>query len=280
MLSGETWQAARLGDLIEGQVTIGAIDGERFHWNGPEVDLRPEPALHLALVLHELVTNAHKYGALSAPTGRVELEWRLTNDQLVLDWRERGGPPVAPPSRRGFGTALIERSLRSDGGSAQPHYGAEGMGWTLTLPYASGPRLRKKIRPAVSELQADAAGGEGLHLGGCRLLLIEDEPLVAFELAATLEDAGGHVVGQAATVEDALALIDQGEFDLALLDGNLQGEGVERIARLLSERGKRFLFVSGYGRDHLPEAFDAVPAIEKPFKIADLLKVIGKMSRV
>ena len=236
-------------------------------------------ALHLALVLHELVTNAHKYGALSAPAGRVELEWRLTNDQLVLDWRERGGPPVAPPSRRGFGTALIERSLRSDGGSAQPHYGAEGMGWTLTLPYASSPRLRKKARPAPREQGASGSGSDGkAHLGGRRLLLIEDEPLVAFELAATLEDAGGHIVGQAATVADALALIDQAECDLVLLDGNLQGEGVEQVARVLADRAIPFLFVSGYGRDHLPEAFDAVPVIEKPFKVADLIDAIAKLA--
>ena len=77
---------------------------------------------------------------------------------------------------------------------------------------------------------------------------------------------------------DALALIDQAECDLVLLDGNLQGEGVEQVARVLADRAMPFLFVSGYGRDHLPEAFDAVPVIEKPFKVADLIDAIAKLA--
>ena len=278
LLSGATWQAARLGDLVEGQMSIGAIDEDRFEASGPEIDLRPEPALHLALVLHELVTNAHKYGALSVPGGHVQLQWQLVEDQLVIDWRERGGPPVSAPSRRGFGTALIERSLRSDGGSAQPHYTDEGMGWTLTLPYNCGASLHKKAKSVHREPSHSTASAQpAARLQGQRILLIEDEPLVAFELAAVLEDARATVIGPIATVEEALYAIARTDCDMALLDGNLQGKAVDDIAHALRTRNRPFLFVSGYGREHLPAAFGDVPVIEKPFKVAALLDAVAKL---
>ncbi|MBC7032876.1 sensor histidine kinase, partial [Salmonella enterica subsp. enterica serovar Enteritidis] len=86
-------------------------------------------ALHLALVLHELGTNANKYGGLSNEAGRVRLEWRLRGTMLELEWAESGGPAVAAPSRRGFGTALIERSLKAEGGSAVASFAPEGLRW-------------------------------------------------------------------------------------------------------------------------------------------------------
>jgi two-component sensor histidine kinase len=71
----------------------------------------------LSLVLHELATNAAKYGALSSETGWVDLSWKLAGDRLSLSWRESGGPPAAPPRRRGFGSRLIERLIRAEGGA-------------------------------------------------------------------------------------------------------------------------------------------------------------------
>src|SRR5690606_34922443 len=88
LLSSTTWQGARLSDLIDGQIAIGAFAPERFVTTGPELDLAPEPALHLAMVLHELVTNAHKYGALSQPAGMIDLTWRIAGDMLEIDWLE------------------------------------------------------------------------------------------------------------------------------------------------------------------------------------------------
>ncbi|MFZ2994682.1 response regulator [Sphingobium sp.] len=277
LLSGATWQVASLRELIEGQLSIGAVDADRFAFVGPALDLPPEPALHLALVLHELVTNAHKYGALSAPNGRVRLEWQVVDDRLVLEWSEHGGVPVAPPSRRGFGTALIERSLRADGGSAQPHYTDEGMGWTLTLPYLSGSRHRgPRIRPKVTS-RATPAASEISALTGKRILLIEDEPLIAFELAAILEDAGVTLVGPAPTVASALEMIAAMDVDGALLDGNLQGDTVDPVAVALTRRSIPFLFVTGYGSENLPIGFEHVGIVGKPFDTHHLLAAVSAM---
>jgi PAS domain S-box-containing protein len=97
---------------------------------GPAVDVSPRMALALTMVLHELATNAAKYGALSRPEGRIALRWAARGDQLALTWHEAGGPPVAAPSRRGFGSTLIEHALA--GGSARLDFAPDGVRYSLT----------------------------------------------------------------------------------------------------------------------------------------------------
>ena len=112
---------------------------ERFRLHGPEVRLNPSAALSLALVVHELATNALKYGALSVPQGNVELIWDLPTDDrepcLELRWSEHAGPPVVAPSRKGFGSRLIARGLASNvGGKVQVDFAPTGLVCTLTTP--------------------------------------------------------------------------------------------------------------------------------------------------
>ena len=101
---------------------------------GPNVRVLPRAALAITLAIHELVTNAIKYGALSVPMGRVRLSWTVENDSLlVVSWKESGGPAVQAPTRKGFGTALIERGLAGDlHGSAKLDYRPDGVVCTLT----------------------------------------------------------------------------------------------------------------------------------------------------
>jgi two-component sensor histidine kinase len=112
---------------------------ERFRLHGPEVRLNSSAALSLALVAHELATNALKYGALSVPQGNVELIWDLQTDDrepcLELRWSEHAGPPVVAPSRKGFGSRLIARGLAGNlGGKVQVDYAPTGLVCTLTAP--------------------------------------------------------------------------------------------------------------------------------------------------
>jgi PAS domain S-box-containing protein len=114
---------------------------DRFRLRGPKVRLNPGAALSLALLVHELATNAVKYGALSVPEGYVDLVWTLTDEDaahcLALRWSEHGGPPVVAPSRKGFGTRLITRGLAGDvGGKVELAYEPTGVVCTLTAPLA------------------------------------------------------------------------------------------------------------------------------------------------
>lgn len=114
LLTRQHWESAELGDLVRSSLRPFLIqngDGPRFDIKGPAIELQPGNVLALGLVLHELATNAAKYGALSEQTGTVDVHWRVENGRLSLRWQEKGGPVVTPPSRKGFGSRLIEAGL-------------------------------------------------------------------------------------------------------------------------------------------------------------------------
>ncbi len=132
VLTRENWEGAELREIIMQVLEpYRRLAGERFEIRGPHLRLYPSMALALAMALHELATNASKYGALSVPRGRVSIRWTLTTGNLPnlsLRWQENHGPSVLPPTRRGFGTKLIERSLASDlGGHVRLNYDPSGV---------------------------------------------------------------------------------------------------------------------------------------------------------
>lgn len=133
------WKHAPLGDLLERALGAFESGAENFQFDGPAVSIPPRHAMTLALAFHELATNASKYGSLSEPGGTVELNWRVTDDggrrELRFDWVERGGREVTPPSGRGFGTTLIERSVRSElGGQVEFRYEPDGLHCAMRFP--------------------------------------------------------------------------------------------------------------------------------------------------
>ncbi|MFL5298505.1 MAG: sensor histidine kinase [Phenylobacterium sp.] len=138
VLVAEDWEGAGLA-AIAAEVAKPHGSGERFHIEGPAVHLAPQAATAMALALHELATNAAKYGALSTAEGRVALTWTLEGEgaarRFRLAWRERGGPQVTPPGASGFGTRLIERGL-AGGLKAQVKldYAPQGLVFSLTAP--------------------------------------------------------------------------------------------------------------------------------------------------
>ncbi|WP_238193747.1 sensor histidine kinase [Methylobacterium frigidaeris] len=143
VLTADNWQSASLRDVIERSLAphlLAEVDARRFQLNGPDGRLHPKVAVTLAMALHELMTNAAKYGALSVPAGHVTVDWSLQSDEagtqrLSLIWREHGGPPVAPPARKGFGSRLIERQLtREFDGHATIAYDPGGVICRLQIP--------------------------------------------------------------------------------------------------------------------------------------------------
>ena len=114
LLTRQNWESAPLTQVVAGAVSPHEGTPKRFDISGPELALPPKTAVSLALALHELATNASKYGALSVTGGHVEVRWELAEDRLRLRWREHGGPPVEVPATRGFGTRMLERGLAAE----------------------------------------------------------------------------------------------------------------------------------------------------------------------
>ncbi|MGE7416691.1 sensor histidine kinase [Methylobacterium tarhaniae] len=149
VLTRESWEGAELAEVVKDALAPLDGPGERFAVGGPALRLPPRIALSIAMALHELATNAVKYGALSVPGGQVALSWSVAEGRLALRWQERGGPPVVPPTRTGFGSRLIERSLaRELDGTVSLSFPREGVVCTIVAPLgepgAAGPAAQEE----------------------------------------------------------------------------------------------------------------------------------------
>lgn len=141
LLVNQNWHGAPLADLLRSILSPFADDfADRIELIGPSVVVTPTAAQNLALSIHELATNASKYGALSVPAGRVTVEWHLEpgedgRQRLRLNWKEVGGPPVEPPRRRGFGDIVINRMVaQALDAKVELDFAPEGVSWTIQMP--------------------------------------------------------------------------------------------------------------------------------------------------
>jgi PAS domain S-box-containing protein len=279
LLMATRMQGAEIMDLMRQQVLIGGAAEDRVACAGPGLVLDAQTTVHLGLVLHELATNARKYGALATPEGRLHVDWEIRTNgtrELVLHWKESGNRKPAAPRKRGFGSTLVEQTMKTLGGEASLQYGADGLSGRFTLP------LPTEARPAIGTLPLATPGDQPAlferpaqrDLKGRRLILIEDEPLVTMDIEASLAAAGCEVVGTSGRLPDAKELAATAQCDGALLDVNLGGAPVDEVAAALTRRNIPFAFVTGYGRDALPAAFRDAPTLKKPFGQQDLVAVV------
>jgi PAS domain S-box-containing protein len=139
LLVRNEWNGVGIDDLVCAQLALFAdLIGPRIAVHGPKLRLKAASAQAIGLALHELATNAGKYGALSAATGRVDVRWGTDDDTFTMSWTEREGPPVSQPKRRGFGTIVMEAmTKRSVDGSVDLVYAPSGVTWRLTCPAAN-----------------------------------------------------------------------------------------------------------------------------------------------
>ncbi len=144
VLTASSWHGASIASLVRDQLILGDTGLGRINSSGPSVKLDPQTAVALSLVLHELGTNANKYGALAAASGNVDLSWETAESGKVLNmrWQELGGPRVTEPNKRGFGTFIIEQSLNGLDGEAQLRFEPAGLVCDMWLP------IRKAKQPA------------------------------------------------------------------------------------------------------------------------------------
>ena len=275
MLSDTTWEGACLSELVRDQLSLGSLDAARFAVECPELQLKPQQALHFALIIHELATNATKYGAHSTAQGRVLVNWRIDAGTLMFNWTETGGPPVGVSGRRGFGSTLIEHSARAEDGMARMEAGPDGVRWIITmkLPDADGSGSGNE-----NALQRNSAQDGGAAApSNKRILIIEDEPLVALDIETALQGRGYEIAAVATSVKEAFDALTNSTIDLVLLDGNLRGHPVDDVADALRFRDIPFLFVSGYGRESLPVDFVDIPILQKPFDHEQLVRSVHSL---
>nr|USU32369.1 HAMP domain-containing protein [Methylobacterium sp. OTU13CASTA1] len=161
LLSRDDWAGASLRTVLENELAPFRDGGEdRFRIEGPDIDLPPRYVLALGMTLHELTTNAAKYGALSDEAGRVDITWRVATTEggarrLAMEWCESGGPPVAVPGRRGFGTRLINGGIGHElGGTVHLEFDAAGLHCVMDVPLDAQDRFTSFGEDAARPLSA------------------------------------------------------------------------------------------------------------------------------
>jgi two-component sensor histidine kinase len=139
LLVRNEWNGVEIEDLVRAQLAhLADLIGSRIAVRGPKLRLKAASAQAIGLVLHELATNAGKYGSLSMDTGRVDVCWRTDGDTFTMSWIESDGPPACPPTRRGSGTMVMEAMAEhSVDGTVDLDYAPSGMTWRLTCPAAN-----------------------------------------------------------------------------------------------------------------------------------------------
>ena len=248
--------------------------------SGPEIWLDSRAFSVMALVLHELSTNAAKYGSLSRVGGHLDVRWSLTPEgNCEVIWREIGGPHVVPPTRNGFGTALIDRSVPYDlGGESRVDYLATGVVARFLLP------ARHLSTPSIQPSRNETAGNplpampRPVVSADINLLLVEDQMLIAMDVESMLADHGITKVVTAASSADALRRLKDYTPDAAVLDINLGMSTSALVAEELMRRNIPFVFATGYGdRSMIPENCRDVPVLPKPYEADALIAAIQNL---
>lgn len=279
LLADSRWQGVNLDTLVREELAPFSRSGsDRFVIEGPSLRLRPAASQALALALHELATNAAKYGALAYEQGQLDVRWRYVGpwDQrsLELTWQEVGGPPVLPPTRTGFGSTVIRTSIeRQLGGVVAFSWDRHGLHCRIEVPASE----LEVMAPPVATEQPPQVEGEAVAAEAARILIVEDEALIALELEQTILDLGYEVMGPAASNDEALQLVAARRPDAALLDMNLGRETSERVATELYRLGVPFLYCTGYADAGDPGDAKAAGVLRKPLEMKSLTDALNRV---
>ncbi|WP_395645230.1 response regulator [Terricaulis sp.] len=274
LLSQTRWQGADLMRLMSEEMEPFHAD-ERVEISGPAVMIKPTVAQNLALAIHELATNAAKYGALSLAQGRLSVSWSMDADALVLNWVEQGGPPVSKPVKTGFGSKVVASSVKALDGDLDYDWRKSGLQARLRLSADHFSPPENHVTPRAALVRDDVlATSAGSPIIGRRILVVEDEPLVAMMMKQLLSDLGAEAVGPCSTLTEAFAGLEQ-DFDAAVLDVNVAGELIYPFADELGRRRVPMVFLTGYESASIEPRFADAPILTKPIEPAELLEALA-----
>jgi PAS domain S-box-containing protein len=279
LLAKGNWKGSDLAHVVA-EETSGFQHVGQVRYDGPDVTLAAKSVQPLSLLIHELATNAVKHGALSSDGGTVSISWKVASDRsLLLRWSELGGPQVVAPQRLGFGSSLIETLSSQLRARSASNWLASGLEFQILLP------------SDAYSVRSNAAREDGVENPypaqeprlARRVLVVEDEAIVALALTSALKSEGWEPIGPAATIEDAYQLLGETQPpDVAILDINLDGVPIYPLAQILQARDIPFIFYSGYSNPALDSRFQNVPLIGKPARVhtinSELHRLVDEVS--
>lgn len=275
-ITRQHWAPAPVSALFETELeAYVAGKNDRLRMTGERALIQPEAYTVLALVVHELVTNSAKYGSLCDSRGTINVDVsKGRNGDLLISWKEVGGPPVQPPTRKGFGSTIITRAIPYDlRGEADLNFKLSGLEAKFRIParyIASGDGVfETKSGQDSSNDNPDApAASQDLPE---YVLIVEDNMIIALDTEDSLIEMGVKSVRVESTVSGALKAIEEREPDFAIVDFNLGSESSGPVTHELATRGVRFVLATGYSELASDlEDLGASGLIRKPYGTAEL----------
>ena len=251
-----------------------SISGETRVW------FSGEASEALALIFHELLTNAVKHGALSVPSGRVDVTVSQgSGRQVCVKWTETGGPSLAGERRKGIGSTILQNAMR-DQGTVTLNFAPDGLICDIVI----NDSFQREVpdTPVVpseepQEHEYEQPVVENQTFSGQRIMVVEDDPIIGLDISETLKSRGAQVIGPCTTVASALKAI-RDKPDAVLLDVNLGQETTDAVASQLADLSIPFLVLSGQlDSSDLGDAFRGVSVMSKPFRERDLVSALYRL---
>jgi len=275
-ITEENWTPASIYSLIntEAKAYLGE-ESNRVVLSGRDVLITPTAFTTLSLVIHEMMTNSAKYGALTEQNGKVEIILERNEvGALEIVWTERGGPAVTAPTRKGFGTTIIERSIPFElKGTANIDYDLSGVRALFTIP---AKFIHSFAEPIIRTPEQVTSSADPQVKG--KALVVEDNMIIALDAEDILTELGASEVFVASSVSEAMGFIQENEISFAMLDVNLGAETSELVALKLRENQTPFIFATGYGeRINLKENFPTTIIVQKPYNADTVKDAISKI---
>ena len=269
-----------LGTLIEAEAALHRYTPhpERVVAGGDTVFLNDRAFGVAALVIHELMTNAAKYGSLSVPQGRLAISWsRDPIGACEIRWTESGGPPVVMPTRSGFGSKLVQTTMVHDlGGRAEVDYTPAGVTARLSIPARHCTVAPEQAAGFPASVGPEDTG----TLAELAVLLVEDQSLIALDTEELLRGLGAREVRIAPDAAAAMRTLGNFRPDAAVLDFNLGEDTCEKVADYLIAHGVPFVFATGYGDSvMIPDHLRDVPVVRKPMSDRTLAAQLDEARR-
>ena len=244
--------------------------------SGQTILMQAEAAPIFALVVHELITNCVKHGAFSNMDGRVYIDIQSHDEKIKIHWKEKGGPQIKPPTKRGFGLGLIEQAIPYElEGESFVEFQPDGLDVEFWLPrkiLAADSNEFAKLMDKKQNLSRKLEDVPNY------VLVVEDSMMVALDTSDMLKNMGVEKIETAATVDQAVSVIQKAPPDFALLDVSLRETTSFSVAETLQSMDIPFCFVTGFGSDlDLPDQFKSQIVLTKPTDLKTLRATIRKL---
>ncbi len=275
LLTDSFYNAVEIRIIFESVILSLCDRPEQLHLKGDSAKISSEVMSMLVLIIHELTTNAIKYGAFSQPNGQIAIKWYKVTNGLIIEWKELGGPKVNIPTKKGFGTSIIENAIKYEfDGASEVHYLKDGILAKFTIPaHLIGENeapmfVLDQIENTVIKIPRKKAKR-------LDVLILEDDFINAQDLRNMISKLDINSVSTFSNQKDALNAMNATDYHLALLDVNLKQETCLNIAKICHKKNIPFYYITGYGSSFLKgNGFPKAPVILKPLstqKITDII---------